>query len=160
MLHYQWLADSERVGHTLFHTIKYVNTTHIIWFSWSRYSFAFIFGFMIFKKKNLTLRRLYICIETTIIICTHITIIIIQFKEWVKKKKNLEEYCRIKVVTKCLSLRDLMRECMSPTKWHSNFAFSIFLPLSLSFYFCFFYCYPKVHIILFYCYLINISLIA
>ena len=23
-----------------------------------------------------------------------------------------EEYCRIKVVTKCLSLRDLMRECM------------------------------------------------
>ena len=25
-----------------------------------------------------------------------------------KKKKNLKEYCRIKVVTKCLFLRDLM----------------------------------------------------
>ena len=29
-----------------------------------------------------------------------------------KKKKKLEEYCRIKVVTKCLSLKYLMQECM------------------------------------------------
>ena len=45
-----------------------------------------------------------------------------------------------------------------PIKWHSNFAFSLFLPLSLFFFFL--NCYPKVHIILFYYYLINISLIA
>ena len=72
----------------LFHSIKYVNTTQIIWFSWSHYTFAFIFGFMIFFFffKSYLKKAINICSETTIINCTHITIIIIQFKKWVKKK--------------------------------------------------------------------------
>ena len=34
-----------------FHGMKFVNTPQINWFSWSCYYFAFMFGFMIQKKK-------------------------------------------------------------------------------------------------------------
>ena len=65
MLH---IIDEQKMAKELgilsFHGMKYVNTTQINWFSWSRYSFAFIFGFMILKKINLTLRRLQIYSET------------------------------------------------------------------------------------------------
>ena len=65
-----------------------------------------------FLKKNSYLEKaLNIQWNNNYKLHTCITIIIIQFKKWVKKK-NWEEYCRIKVVTKCLSLKDLMRECI------------------------------------------------
>ena len=91
------------IKHKLFDFHGPVTLLHLFLVSWLKIKI----------KINLTLRRLWICSETTVINCTHINIIIIiQFKEWVKKKKKLEKYCRIKVVTKRLSLRDLMRECM------------------------------------------------
>ena len=50
-----------------FHGMQYVNTTQISWFSWTCYSFEFIFSFIILKKKkiNLTLRRLQMYGEST-----------------------------------------------------------------------------------------------
>ena len=86
--------------HKLFNFHGPVTLLHLFLVSWFKK-----------KKKKSYLEMALSMQRTTIINCTHVTIIIIQFKEWgFYLFIYWEEYCRIKVVTKCLSLRDLMRD--------------------------------------------------